>query len=136
MNRSSRFISGVAASYIGLVANIAYSLAIVPIGLYYLGKDQFGLWMLLVQIATYLSFIELGIFGASAPILIDYKDHKNNSAYAQVVTTAWTVLIVQAALMAAASWLLAPLIVGAFNVPGPLHDIAISLFVFLGLSTA
>ena len=136
MNRSSRFISGVGASYIGLGANIAYSLAIVPIGLYYLGKDQFGLWMLLVQIATYLSFIELGIFGASARILIDYQDDKNGSAYAQVVTTAWAVLVVQAAIMAVASWLLAPLIVAAFNIPPPLHDIAISLFVFLGLSTA
>ena len=136
MSRSSRFISGIGASYIGLIANIAYSLAIVPIGLYYLGKDQFGLWMLLVQIAGYLSFIELGIFGAAARILIDYKDDKDGPAYAEVVTTAWAVLVVQAAIMAAASWLLAPLIVAAFNIPPPLHDTAISLFVFLGLSTA
>jgi len=136
MSRSSRFISGIGASYIGLIANIAYSLAIVPIGLYYLGKDQFGLWMLLVQTAGYLSFIELGIFGASARIFIDYKDDEDRSAYSKVVTTAWAVLVVQAAIMAAASWLLAPLIVAAFNIPHPLHDIAIFLFVFLGLSTA
>ena len=136
MSRSSRFISGIGASYIGLAANIAYSLAIVPIGLYYLGKDQFGLWMLLVQLATYLSVIELGMFGASARILIDYKDDKDGSAYAQVVTTTWAVLVVQAAIMAAASWLLAPLIVAVFNIPPPLHDIAIFLFGFLGFSTA
>jgi O-antigen/teichoic acid export membrane protein len=136
MNRSSRFISGVGASYIGLVVNISYSLAIVPIGLYYLGKDQFGLWMLLVQVAGYLTFIEIGIFGAAARILIDYKDNKDGSAYAQVVTTAWAVLVVQAVLMAAASWLLTPLIVAAFNIPPPLHDIATYLFVFLGVSTA
>ena len=136
MNRSSRFISGVGASYIGLVANIAYSLAIVPIGLYYLGKDQFGLWMLLVQVAGYLSFIEMGIFGAAARILIDYKDDKDGPAYTELVTTAWFVLVVQAAVVAAASWLFAPLIAAAFNIPPLLHDSAIFLFVFLGFSTA
>jgi O-antigen/teichoic acid export membrane protein len=134
MGRSSRFLSGISASYIGVAATIVYSLAIVPIGLRYLGVEQFGLWMLLVQISGYLTLIELGIFGAAARILIDHKDHQDSNAYAGVVATAWLILAAQGALMAAACWFLAPFIVQVFNIPPELQDVATFLLRFLGLS--
>lgn len=134
MSRFSKFVSGLGASYIGVAATIAYSLAIVPIGLRYLGVEQFGLLMLLVQISSYFALIELGVFGAAARILIDHKDHQDSSAYAGVVATAWLILAAQGALMAATCWLLAPVIVQLFNIPVELQDVATFLLRFLGLS--
>lgn len=135
MSRSKKFISGLGASYVGVVANIAYSLAIVPIGLYYLGIDQFGLWMLLSQAAGYLALIELGVFGATARILIDYKDHKDGAAYTSIVATAALILIAQGVLIAALCWLVAPAAVQVFNIPPDLQNLATYLLVFMGLST-
>lgn len=135
MSRSKKFISGMGASYVGVVASIAYSLAIVPIGLYYLGIDQFGLWMLLSQAAGYLALIELGVFGATARILIDYKDHKDGAAYTSIVATAALILIAQGVLIAALCWLVAPGAVQVFNIPPDLQNLATYLLVFMGLST-
>ena len=135
MTRSSRFISGVGASYIAVVASILYSLAIVPIGLRFLGTEQFGLWMLLVQLSGYLNFIELGVFGSAARIIIDYKDRKGDRAYARIIATASIILVVQGILMMTICWLLAPWAVRLFNIPAPLHDVAIYLLVFLGFAT-
>ena len=134
MSRSSRFVSGISASYIGVVANIVYSLAIVPIGLHYLGPDQFGLWMLLTQVSAYLSFIELGVFGSAARIFIDYKDSKDSASYSGVVASASVILVAQGVLIIVVCWLLAPLVVHAFNIPSHLQELAVYLFVFLGLS--
>ena len=134
MSRFSRFVSGVGASYIGVVANIVYSLAIVPIGLHYLGPDQFGLWMLLTQVSAYLSFIEIGVFGSAARIFIDYKDRKDSTSYSGVVASASAILVVQGILMVVVCWLLAPLVVQAFNIPSHLRELAVYLFVFFGLS--
>jgi O-antigen/teichoic acid export membrane protein len=134
MSRRSRFLSGVSASYISVAATIVYSLAIVPIGLRYLGVEQFGLWMLLVQISGYLALIELGVFGAAARVLIDHKDHQDSTAYSGVVATAWVILAAQGAIMAAACWLLAPFVVQLFNIPADLQEVATYLLRFLGLS--
>lgn len=135
MSRFSRFSSGLGASYIGVAVTIGYSLAIVPIGLHYLGVEHFGLWMLLVQITGYFTLIELGVFGATARILIDFKDQQVGDAYAGVVATAWLILAAQGALIAMACWLLAPVIVQVFIVPLELQEVAIHLLRFLGLST-
>lgn len=134
MSRSSKFLSGFTASYVSVAATIAYSLAIVPIGLRYLGVEQFGLWMVLVQISGYLNLIELGILGAAGRILIDHKDRQDGSAYTEVVATAWLILTAQGVLMAAACWFLAPFVVQVFNVPLELQDVATYLLRFLGFS--
>jgi O-antigen/teichoic acid export membrane protein len=135
MSRFSRFVSGISASYVGVAANIGYSLAIVPIGLHYLGPDQFGLWMLLAQVSAYLSLIELGVFGSAARILIDSKDRKDGVAYSGVVATASAILVLQGFLMAMVCWLFAPLVVQVFSIPAELRELATYLFIFLGLST-
>lgn len=135
MSRSAKFISGLGASYVGVAANIAYSLAIVPIGLYYLGIDQFGLWMLLSQAASYLALIELGVYGSTARILIDYKDRKDGAAYTGIVATASLILIAQGILIASLCWLLAPFVIQIFDIPSDLRDLAIYLLVFMGLNT-
>jgi len=134
MSRSSRFVSGLSASYIGVVANIVYSLAIVPIGLHYLGPDQFGLWMLLTQVSAYLTFIELGVFGSAARIFIDYKDRKDSASYSGAVASASAILVAQGVLIIVVCWLLAPLVVHAFNIPSHLRELAVYLFGFLGFS--
>lgn len=134
MSRHSRFLSGVSASYIGVVANIFYALALVPIGLRYLGADQFGLWMLLTQVSGYLGLIELGVFGSATRILIDYKDNKDSDAYSSIVVTSAVILAAQGVIIAVACWFAAPLIVYAFNVPVALQELAIYLLKFMGLT--
>lgn len=134
MSRLSRFTSGISASYIGVLASIAYSLALVPIGLRYLGAEQFGLWMLLLQASGYLSLIEMGVFGSVARILIDYKDSKGSSAYVEVVAAGSAILVIQGVLITGICWLLAPLVIRGFIIPEALHDTATYLFIFLGLS--
>lgn len=87
---------------------VFYGLASVPIALRYLTVDEFGLFMLVMQIAGYFSLVELGMSGATARILIDYKDQKFSGDYGSVILTSTLVFTIQALII---------IIVGFLGVP-------------------
>jgi O-antigen/teichoic acid export membrane protein len=79
--RGRRFAHAVASSYLFLGANVLYTLAATPIALHYLSKKEFGLWALTLQIATYIQWIDLGMWSSVSRILIDHKDHRAEGRY-------------------------------------------------------
>jgi O-antigen/teichoic acid export membrane protein len=51
--RSKRFASGVVTCYGAIFVNVFYTLLSVRLALHYLGKEQFGLWALALQVFGY-----------------------------------------------------------------------------------
>ncbi|MFZ4388410.1 MAG: hypothetical protein ACOYOI_09690 [Chthoniobacterales bacterium] len=51
--RSKRFASGVVTSYGAILVNVFYTLLSIRLALHYLGKEQFGLWALALQVSGY-----------------------------------------------------------------------------------
>ena len=76
MSRLKNFTSSLMSSYALLGVNILYTLGAVPLALHYLSKAEFGLWALTLQIAGYISLVDLGMSSSVARILIDHKDGK------------------------------------------------------------
>lgn len=81
MNRTRRFISGVASGYLAIICNIAYTVASIPLALHYLTKEEFGLWALAQQIAGYLLMLDLGISFSLNRLIANQKEEVNSSAY-------------------------------------------------------
>jgi O-antigen/teichoic acid export membrane protein len=88
MSRLKYFVHGVLSGYVLLGTNILYTLASVPLALAYLAKVEFGLWAMTSQLTMFLGLIDLGMSGAVARILIDYKDRKQENEYGSLVRTA------------------------------------------------
>ena len=82
-----------------LGANIFYTLASVPLALHYLGKPEFGLWALVMQIGGYIALIDFGMANSVSRFLIDHKDDRSNGAYGGVIKTSVLVGLAQGGLI-------------------------------------
>ncbi len=86
------------SSYALLGVNILYTLGAVPLALHYLSKAEFGLWALTLQIAGYISLVDLGMSSSVARILIDHKDDRASGRYGGVIQSGFWVGAAQGAI--------------------------------------
>jgi len=98
MSRLNQFAQSLASGYVLMGANIAFSLASIPLALHHLTRPEFGLWALTAQLAGYIALIDFGISGVSR-ILVDYKDRRDGREYGSVLLTLWLVSAVQGLLI-------------------------------------
>lgn len=117
MQRRKLFLRGLAAQYAALAANIAYSLASIPLALHYLGKEGFGLWSVVIQITTMLQLLDLGMSSGASRILIDEKDHRASGRYADTMVTMGIIRVAIGFVVAAAAWLAGPFAVTLLSIP-------------------
>src|SRR4051794_464510 len=110
MSRFRRAVHGAASGYASLAAAALYSLATLPLALHNLDKERFGLWTLMSSIAGYLSLIDLGMSSSVARLLIDHKDDRQTDTYATMIRTGWLVLAVQALIILAVGFAIAPVL--------------------------
>lgn len=112
-SRRSRFAASLSSGYLLLASNVVFTLVSIPLALRYLSKEQFGLCAVVMQIASYLQLLDLGMTGSLSRILIDYKDDAASTNYGAVIQTGFRVLAIQGLLIAVlgsvASYWLPPL---------------------------
>jgi O-antigen/teichoic acid export membrane protein len=100
--RAKRFTAGLFTGYAALVVNIAYTALSVPLALHYLGKEQFGLWALALQVSGYMGLLELGMSSAISRFLADHKANVNGGEYGSLLLTGGIVFALQGGIIAIA----------------------------------
>ncbi len=95
MSRLRNFARGLASGYLVLLVNILYTLASIRLALVYLPKEEFGLWAVTLQIAAFLTFVDLGMSSSLARLLIDHKDHRDGGEYGGMLKSGMLVFLVQ-----------------------------------------
>jgi O-antigen/teichoic acid export membrane protein len=100
--RSRRFASGFVTSYGAILVNIFYTILSVRLALHYLGKEQFGLWALALQVSGYMVLLELGMSSAISRFLADHKDDVNGGEYGSLLLTGGMVFALQGVMIAIA----------------------------------
>jgi O-antigen/teichoic acid export membrane protein len=98
MSRLKNFTRSLMSSYALVGVNIFYTLGAVPLALHYLSKPEFGLWALTLQIAGYISLVDLGMNSSVARILIDHKDDRASGRYGGVIQSGFWVGAAQGAI--------------------------------------
>ena len=99
-SRLKRFTHGLVSGYAAIVVNILYTIFSVRLALHYLGKEQFGLWALALQVAGYLALLDLGMTSAISRFLADHKDDVNGGEYGSLLQTGALVFSSQGLLIA------------------------------------
>lgn len=127
MRRVDHFARGLSASWFATLVTVFYGLASVPLALSYLSVEEFGLFMLVQQVAGYFALVELGMSGATARILIDHKDNHSSKSYGSVIKTSFLVLGVQGLVIMLLGLCGAPMVVNAVGIPSHLQDTGIYL---------
>ena len=76
---ANRIFTGAVASYLNTAVSLLSNLVLVPMYLLYFGKEEYGLWLVVLSIVSYLGFSNLGIaqsvanFVASTNAKNDYE---------------------------------------------------------------
>jgi O-antigen/teichoic acid export membrane protein len=136
VDRLNQFSRGVSLSWLATLATVVYSLLSVPIALRYLTVEEFGLFVLLLQVAGYFTLVEIGMSAATARILVDYKDEPNNGQYGSVILTGFCVFATQALIVLAIGILVAPWVVLIIGVPVAFAEVATLLLRGLAITSA
>lgn len=140
MSRLKKFTHSLLSGYVALGANIFYTLASVSLALHYLGKAEFGLWMLVAQIGGYIALIDFGMGNSVSRFLIDHKDDRRDGAYGSVIKTSVLVGLAQGGVIILAGGVLAALAGFMPKVPSDLQRefawLIIGQSVLTGLSFA
>ena len=136
MTRTRQFALGVGSSWLATAVTVAYSLLSVPIALRYLSVEEFGLFVLLIQIAAYFTLVEIGMSAATARILVDHKDHRDGDAYGSVILTGLLVFAIQGFIIVVVGVLAAPWIIALVGVPSALVEVATLLLRWLAFTSA
>ncbi len=136
MSRLRQFAQGVGSSWLATFATVAYSLLSVPIALAYLGVEEFGLFVLVLQIASYFTLAEVGMSAATARFLVDYKDSPDDGNYGSVILTGFRVFVTQALAVLVIGILGAKWIVQWIGVPSELESTAVFLVQCLAVTSA
>jgi O-antigen/teichoic acid export membrane protein len=63
MSRSQRFAGGVGFGYLNQAAATLLALGITPFVFHRIGKADYGIWLVAVQIMVYLNLMDLGVIG-------------------------------------------------------------------------
>ena len=100
--RTKRFASGVVTSYGAILVNVFYTLFSVRMALDYLGKEQFGLWALALQVSGYMGLLQFGMSSAISRFLADHKDDVNGGEYGSLLITGGIVFALQGGIIAIA----------------------------------
>ncbi len=127
MTRLQRFLHSVASSYVRLVADSVYQLASVPLALHYLSKEEFGLWILILQMTGYLKLIDFGMTSAVARKLIDYKDQRDGGEYGSLLQTGGLVFAIQGIFILLVGLLLSPSLAALLRIPETLRPEFVAL---------
>lgn len=136
MSRFGSFVRGVSASWLATLATVVYSLLSVPIALRFLSVDEFGLLMLLLQVAAYLNLVDLGMAAATARILIDHKDNPRGGDYGSFILAGGAVCLLQGIIILVAGWFGSPFVIRAFAIAPDHAEIAVFLLRWLAAAFA
>jgi O-antigen/teichoic acid export membrane protein len=136
MSRLKNFSRNLATSYLQLGVNVIYSLASVPLILYWLPESEFGLWAVLVQLMSYLALIDLGINQAVARLLVDHKDQRDKEDYGSLIKTSTIVSLVQGLIVLVIVGLASPLLADLMRIPDDYRSTFITLMRIQGAISA
>jgi O-antigen/teichoic acid export membrane protein len=87
------------------------------LALHYLGKEEFGLWALALQISGYMVLLELGMSSAISRFLADHKDDVNGGEYGSLLLTSSIVFALQGGIIAIAGAAFSFVAPALFHIP-------------------
>ena len=75
---------GLLSGYGLTLVNLLFTVVSVPLALHYLTKQEFGIWAIALQFASYLLLVDLGVSASVSRLLADHKDSSLRKDYADV----------------------------------------------------
>lgn len=85
--------AGVILSYLNIGLNSIIMLVYVPMLLYYLTKEQYGIYQLMGSLIAYLSIMDFGLANTTTRYLSQAYENKNSDYIANIINTSHTIYL-------------------------------------------
>jgi len=128
-----RFKRNATAGYLYAFSSLALGVLVTPIVVRGLGKDAYGVWVLVSSSAVYFSLLKFGLGRATVKYVAEARARQDNDLVRRTVSTAFIVLSIPGLALLAASPGLALLFPKIFHVPPGLRQGAMVLVVLSSL---
>jgi len=128
---TKRIIAGTAASYLNRSISMISYLILVPMYLYYLGKEQYGLWLVVLSMVSYLGLSNLGIAQIVSNLVASKNAKRDYNGIRVIVATGfWLYIIIVfiVLIFVLGAVMLAPL-EGLFKVSSGLEKVVIPVLI-------
>ena len=134
-NRTARFTAGIVTGYAAVIVNILYTLLSVRLALHYLGKTEFGLWAIALQVSGYLLLLDFGISTSMSRFVADHKDQVNGGEYGGILRIGFIVFTLQGLVVATAGALFSIIASRFLGVPGAFHQEFTNILLIITLTS-
>jgi O-antigen/teichoic acid export membrane protein len=124
MIQKNRLIAtGFLTGYASIIVNTIYTIISVRLALGYLGKQEFGLWSLVLQLAGYMLLFELGVTSSVSRQLADHRDDLDRSIYGCLLIAGFFAFFIQGVVILLIGLLISFYGSFFFQVPSELKDV-------------
>jgi O-antigen/teichoic acid export membrane protein len=118
MARTRYFLRSLSSSYLLLLGNTISTLVSLPLALHFLERSEYTVWLVVNQVSTYLSLIDLGMSGSGIRLLVDYKYAPAKGDYGGLIKSMFFAQVIQALIILALGMSSAGLLPGLLkNIP-------------------
>ena len=128
---SKRIVAGTLVSYINTGISMLSNLILVPMYLLYFGREQYGLWLVILSIVSYLGFSNLGIAQSVSYFVASKNAEKDYAGIRSIVTKGfwlYVIIILIAILLVLGAVIIVPL-ESFIKVSDSLKDVVVPVLV-------
>lgn len=127
-------VKNIKFSIVNKAANILYSFIFFPFIIHYVGKEVYGLYLLVLTMIGYLSLLDMGVASAVVKYSAEYSGSGDKEKMSSVINFSLTFFIAIAVIICAALFTLSFCFDFFFKVSAPNQEIVKRLFWVAGLT--
>ncbi len=134
--KQPRLARNVLSNWGGFAFGVVVNFFLSPFVVHRLGNTAFGVWVLIVSLTSYLSFMDLGVRNATTRFVAKFHAQGDHASASGIVSSALAIFSSSGALAIALAILAALFAVPFFNIPADFHSVARLAFLLGGLNIA
>lgn len=129
-------IKNTVAGWMERIVGIVSVLLVTPILISHLGKEQYGIWITIVQGAGLMILLDFGIANTISRFVSKNLALERSEENTRVISTAIGVLLVAALIVIVIAFVFSPLVPSVLKVSDVYRKISVILFILAGLNVA
>ncbi|MDH4157029.1 MAG: oligosaccharide flippase family protein [candidate division Zixibacteria bacterium] len=135
-NPVQRLVRNIFSNYVAMAARMAVGFVISPILVHGLGKEQYGIWVLVFSLINYLGFLDFGMKQSLARHFPKYYATKDYQKLNEVFNSSNLIYSIIGVLTIIGTFVIAFFFMGAINVSPDLVSVMRILLIMVGLNQA
>ncbi len=129
-------LAAAATTWIFRIINAVSGIITLPLILFYLNKNEYGLWVLIGQVSRFLGMSDLGIANAISRFVARFRGQNDKDSIDVVISTVLVLTVALGILVALLTFAIAPWIPAILGIGEDYASVSKTVFIITGLSLA